>query len=291
MKMKLLVLLLAMTALFVVGCEGEDKIIEVPIDEIPQPPLGVYSISGDQSVVVGWLVSYEADLAAFEVWRSTDDVNYTLVGSVAANLSAFSQEFVDNTVQNGVTYYYAVSAIDDAGQESNFDYSVEGRAADTPRPQGVQTLYDMDVTPSGSGFVLDSFPHVASHDDTETDIYIDSDVNTLYINAGNSTGTNNNVDIQDMGYTEDIYEINVAPLDGWSLNKWAELIVGHTYVIWDSDNFFAKVRVTSMTATSVNLEWAFQLQNGNPDLAPQMQIEKPAQLGKVTQELRASASE
>ncbi|KAA3635332.1 MAG: hypothetical protein DWP97_04955, partial [Calditrichaeota bacterium] len=279
-------------ALFIVGCEGEDKIVEVPIDEIPQPPLGVYSISGDQSVIVGWLVSYEADLAAFEIWRSTDDVNYSLVGSVAADLSAFSQEFVDNTVQNGVTYFYAVSAIDDAGQESNFDYSVEGSAADTPRPQGVVTLYDMgSLSPEYSGLVLDSVPGRAWHDNVNTDIYIDSDVNSLYINAGNSTGTNDNVDIQDMGYTEDIYEINVAPSDGWSSNGWAELIVGHTYVIWDSDNFFAKVRVISMTATSVNLEWAFQLQNGNPDLAPQMQIEKPAQLGKVTQERRASASE
>ena len=128
----------------------------------------------------------------------------------------------------------------------------------------------MALQANASGLMLDTFPAVVAWDNPLADIYIDSDGNALYINAANIA-----VDIQDMGYTESFDDIGWAPTDGWSENGWAELIEGHTYVIWDDDLFFAKIRVEVKGSSSIAIRWAFQLDNGNPELVPQFKNTSP----------------
>jgi hypothetical protein len=67
-----------------------------------------------------------------------------------------------------------------------------------------------------------------------------------------------------MGPTVDIYDIEIAPVSGWSTVKFVEAILGHTYVIWTWDNHFAKVRISSMTDERVVFDWAYQLVEGEP---------------------------
>ena len=73
-------------------------------------------------------------------------------------------------------------------------------------------------------------------------------------------------DIQDMGPTQDIYDIEFAPTSGWNPSKSEVAIAGHTYVIWTWDNHFAKVRISSISANRMVFDWAFQLVEGNVQL-------------------------
>ena len=73
-------------------------------------------------------------------------------------------------------------------------------------------------------------------------------------------------DIQDMGYTTSLDEIQVAPESGWSPTKDVRLISGHTYVVWTWDDHFAKFRVSSISPQRVVFDWAYQLRGGNPFL-------------------------
>ena len=54
---------------------------------------------------------------------------------------------------------------------------------------------------------------------------------------------------------------------GWSPSGTVEAVVGHNYVVWTRDNHFAKFRVTAVSATTVTLDWAYQLDPGNQELA------------------------
>src|SRR5947199_55619 len=83
--------------------------------------------------------------------------------------SSSTTSFADNTVTNGNTYYYAVSAVDLAGQESP-DLSFEN-VFDTPRPEGFGvTLTNSATTDATSGW---DFSGVSRHPsgDPATDMY------------------------------------------------------------------------------------------------------------------------
>jgi hypothetical protein len=69
-----------------------------------------------------------------------------------------------------------------------------------------------------------------------------------------------------MGFTESFDDIDYAPQTGWSENGWAEIIAGHTYVVWTRDLHYAKLRVTSIGSDFVNIRWAYQLDQDNPEL-------------------------
>ena len=75
-------------------------------------------------------------------------------------------------------------------------------------------------------------------------------------------------DIQDMGRTDDIYDIPYAPSSGWASTKDAIAIVGHTYVVWTWDNHYAKVRVKEISGSRIVFDWAFQLVEGEKQLKP-----------------------
>ena len=86
---------------------------------------------------------------------------------------------------------------------------------------------------------------------------------TFFINVADV-----NTDIQDMGYTYDFDDIGYSPSEGWSSIGWTEVIDRHTYIIWTNDNHFAKLRVININGTSsVEFQWAYQTDTGNPELA------------------------
>jgi len=48
-----------------------------------------------------------------------------------------------------------------------------------------------------------------------------------------------------------------------------EVIFGHSYIIWTRDNHFAKLRVNGfIRAYGIVFDWAYQVDPGNPELAP-----------------------
>ena len=252
--MKTLVGILGIAAaLAITGCEIERTVYVE--DLAPTRPTGVTSITGDRAVYLYWDPNGERDLDFYRVYRGPESTGrFDFIGSTG------SESFVDDSVWNGETYYYAVSAVDFAGYES--ELSVEN-VFDTPRPEGYDlTLFDFAVEPGLAAFDISRERRVA-YDDADGDIWIDADVDlgVLFINAADL-----NTDLQDMGYTDNLDDIGWSPESGWSRVGWAQIIEGHTYVVWTRDNHYAKLRAVAVADTWARFDWAYQVDPGNPEL-------------------------
>lgn len=218
----------------------------------PSPPRGVTVFNGDNRVDITWNANRESDLAGYNVYYSyTYNGKYTLIGSTYDNY------FIDDEAVNGNKYYYAVTAYDVNGNESELSTDV---AYSTPRPEGFnETIFDYLRFPNTSGFSFFDYTTVP-YDDQYSDFFFENYNGTYYLDVWDDT------DIQDLGPTNDIYDIPYAPVDGWSATKDAFAIVGHTYVIWTFDNHYAKVRIKNITSDRVVFDWAFQLVSGETQL-------------------------
>lgn len=218
-------------------------------------PVGVYSVTGDEAVALYWYPVEEHDVDEYVVYRSTSAYgDYYEVGHTSRDY------FVDRDLRNGRTYYYAVSAVDPCGNESELSREL---VHDTPRPEGFDArLYDAngDDWPR-SGWEFAGY-RALPWDHADTDVYyIRSDGANWMVAADMDT------DIQDAGYA-DFDDVDWAPEKGWSPTGAVELIPGHVYVVWTRDNHFAKVRVRSVSGGTLVFDWAYQIDNGNPELGP-----------------------
>jgi len=263
MKNLIAILILPLVVLAMVGCDDDNDDILVYEDKVPTTPQGVVSVTGNGEVLVFWNGIYEHDVKLYRVYRSLEATSgYTTIGSVAAvsnpNLDLLIYDYTDGTAVNGTTYFYAVTAVDFADQES--ELSAEN-VFDTPRPDGQGAMYPGDVSEDLAGFNLVTGSTVNWNSEA-ADIFVDrvvvDDGGTLYVypylNAANV-----DTDIQDMGYTDSFDDIGWAPIVGWSELGYCEAVVGHTYVVWTADNHFAKVRITAINAQGViSFQWAYQ---------------------------------
>jgi len=262
--------LLAFVALAVAGCNDNST---APRDVTPPAaPRGLFSITGDGSVKLSWLANTESDLAGYRVYESTcasgPNCPYNRVGATEAT------EFMVTGLTNGVTRYFAVSAVDAAGNESELSHDND---SDTPRPAGSTALNNSVNGLAGAGWDFSAFSKVAANDPaadifygysgglalmTATSVLIQTQPDTLYINN----------EIQDAGYASTLDAVDVSPVGndaGWSPTGTVELIPGHCYIVWTWDNHYAKFRVTGVSPSTVSLDWAYQTDQGNPQLRAQ----------------------
>ncbi len=218
----------------------------------PNAPSGLYAINGDGRVDLFWNYNRESNVTGYNVYFSYSyDGKYTLIGSTQ------NDYYIDFEALNGNRYYYAVAAYDNNGRES--DLSIEEVYA-TPRPEGFnQAIFDYRKFPNNSGYQFSSYS-VLPYDDLNTDIFFENYNGTFYLNVWDDT------DIQDMGSTYDIYDIEFAPLSGWAPTKDELAKIGHTYVIWTWNNRYAKIHIKNITTERVVFDWAYQLVEGERQL-------------------------
>jgi hypothetical protein len=248
----------ALTLPFVAGCEDEGPVV---VDTPPFPPDGVFSVTGDGVVSIYWNQNWESDLAMYRVYRSTADPGpYFKLDDVPA-----SQTFFDDTsVSNGETWFYAVTALDQAGNES--ELSLES-VFDTPRPEGFDlVLVELGQDPSHAGYDFSSLSgQSVPWDGSTTDIYFESTVSGNYIRARSG------VDIQDYGVI-DLVSVDWAPDTGWAPSGSVEAIVDHSYIVrivnGQGDSNWAKFFVRNFGAGTVTLDWAYQAVPNNHELTP-----------------------
>ena len=269
MKIMAGVLMIA-AATLLVGCYTEDRIVYLE-DLPPTRPTGVISVTGDEAVYIYWDPNGEPDLSHYRVYRGFSATGtFTFIGSTT------DEAFSDFDVINGETYYYAISAVDDAGQESGL--SVEN-VHDTPRPEGYNViLYDNATNASVSGFDFSRGLRVPFND-ASADVYVDRDPSLgLFVNAADLY-----TDLQDMGFTDNLDEIGWSPTNGWSPVGWTQIIEGHTYVVWTNNDHYAKLRAVTVADTWVQFDWAYQVDTGNPELVKPAHdsgyLDRPSQLG------------
>jgi hypothetical protein len=237
------------------GCGdfNNDPVVVVTDETPPAPPVGLYSITGDGQVQLIWNASYEPDLAGYRVyWSPAPDGPYALMATTSV------PRYNDRDVDNGVTYFYAVTAFDDHGNESELSREI---VHDTPRPEG-QNLVLFDA--GGASWELSGydFDHYVRRPWSS----IDTDMYFAVVNGRPSmVAADPATDLQDAGYHE-LADLDWAPPSGWTGEDRVTLIPGHSYYVWTRDDHYAKFRVTALDPTRVVVDWAFQIDPSNPEL-------------------------
>lgn len=258
---------------FVAGCGDDCSECPDPAGTSapPFPPDGVFSITGDGVVTVCWNQKTETNIAAYGIYRNPEPTGkYTWIADVSSSecedgLCCYD----DKDVQNGETWWYAVTAINDHNQESA-DLSYEF-VDDTPRPEDYRGLVLMDYLGQDSGRSGYDFSDLSNTarpwNDNTTDIYfgVSNGVRFIYSTAG--------VEIQDYGII-DLVWVDEAPTDGWAPSGRVEAIPGHSYIVripvksgpgnWN----VAKFEVVSVSNASVTMYWAYQEVVDLPELTP-----------------------
>ena len=252
MKKLSIYIIILITTVLIQSCEVYEPYYYEVDTTPPSPPTGAVVSNGDDRVYLFWNLNRELDIAGYNVYYSDSyDGKYYLIGSTVYD------NFIDYDAANGETYYYGICAYDYNGNESELSRDV---IYATPRPEGFnQAIFDFRRFPNNSGYSFSEYS-VLNYDNINTDFFFENFEGDFYLDVWDDT------DIQDMGLTSDIYDIEFAPTTGWSPTKDAIAIVGHTYVIWTWDNHFAKIRISSITSDRMVFDWAYQLQEGNIQL-------------------------
>jgi hypothetical protein len=236
------------------GCHDSSTNV-VAVDYPPHRVEGVTSVTGDQLVTVYWRANQEDDIDHYKIYRNRSATGtFTLIGASTGT------SYADANVVNGDTYFYAVAAVDRAGQESA-ELSIEN-VFDTPRPEGFGVALASDrVNDALSGWDFSAYVRRPSLD-PGADIYYDADVvgGHYLVFAASATS------IQDAGYLA-LRDVNFAPPSGWSADGVVEAIPGHSYILLTRDGHFAKFAVVSRDGNGLVMDWAYQIDPGNPELA------------------------
>jgi hypothetical protein len=253
------------------GCETTKTVYVTPADTTPPSvPRGVYSVTGDHVVSIFWYGGTDEDLAGYRVWRADrPDADYTVITRIDVDPRdpgdpPVDWQYDDTHVSNGHTYYFAVTAFDFDDNESDLSYE---DVFDTPRPAGENVLLDAN-RPSIAAFSLeDEIPVPRGDDRGDVALVYDPELDVLYIEA-----IHDDTYIQDFGFTESLDNVDWAPESGYSALHRAEVIPGHAYVVEVFRDAvsplpnFGKLRVTSMGSTWARIDWAYQIDRGNPEL-------------------------
>ena len=239
---------LLLLALTISSCHEPFVIDTTP----PRPPQGVLATAMDNAAELRWLRNPEPDVAGYRIWVSDRyDGEYEDIGTTT------DIRFVDRGALNGERAYFAISAYDFDDNESDLSRDV---VYATPRPEGFGTkLGNYRTSPLTAGFDFSTYS-VGNYNDDFTDVFFESIDGRNYMNVWEDS------EIQDMGYTNSLYDISVAPAGGWSPSRSVEAIEGHTYVVWTWDDHFAKIRIREITSQRVTFDWAYQIAKSNPDL-------------------------
>lgn len=230
-----------------------DRIVEYDRTP-PSAPTGLYTETGDDFIELFWRSNPESDVAGYNIFVSSSyNGSYELIGS------SRSSYYMDGGARNGNTYYYAVTAYDYEGNESQLSRDV---AYDVPRPEGYDVVLNtFNTVPGYAGYDFSAYS-VVPYEHQYADMYLENYNGTLYMNVRSDT------DIQDLGPTTSILDIKTAPSTGWSSSHDVVLRAGHTYVVWTWDDHYAKFRVSSLSPGRIVFDWAYQLQPSNPMLKP-----------------------
>ncbi len=212
------------------------------------------TVTGDRLIKLTWSPNPESGTDFYRVYRCLSSSGYyELIAETPF------EYFNDYAVYNGVTYFYALSAVNTCGEEGPLtDYLIY----DTPRPQGFYaSITDVSQNPATAGWDFSSYSRCDASSQV-CDIYYEYTGSTGYIVCSDLS-----TDIQDMGWAYSFDDISYAPSGGWSPTGDAEAIVNHIYVIWTRTDNFAKIYVRQVTPTEIVFDWAYQTDPGNRELS------------------------
>ncbi|NQT84096.1 hypothetical protein HQ563_13805, partial [bacterium] len=105
-----------------------------PVDLPPSAPTGLVATPGNGKVTLDWDDNPESDLDGYNVYRRTASGSYDFEAPLTTVADSAD---VDNSVANGTTYYYVVTAVDEAEPPNESEISNEASAI----PSESQTVH------------------------------------------------------------------------------------------------------------------------------------------------------
>lgn len=95
----------------------------------PEAPDGLSATSQDAAIALRWAAPSADDLAGYNVYRSTSSIGEVSgLDPISGSRPTPGTDYVDETAENGTTYHYVVTAVDETGNESD----PSGEVAKTP---------------------------------------------------------------------------------------------------------------------------------------------------------------
>lgn len=239
--------------------------------------------------VPGGITVVALDHANFVVWdsgaRSADDFAFYRVylydGSTSYLLGETDSEgFIDLLAANGTTFTYFVTSVDDYGHESQGSAAADG----TPRPDfHGEIVYDYFARPDLSGFAFqedEATNPVVDGDAAARDFRLETDAQGWWLVPGPG------VTVYPQGFETTALKcgpaadascvsLDVAPTSGYQSGD-VGLLPQTTYVLRipaQGGSRYATIRVELLGFDQAGdplmiFDWAYQLQVGNPNLAP-----------------------
>jgi hypothetical protein len=273
-----LALLCLSIAGLIVSCNDNGVTIANPKDLAP--PLGLESVTKDESVILTWEASnYDEGRQGFQVYQASGTQTGTPqdipsafgtapVEQIAATASAGSFNVVVDSLLNGVTYSFLVVAYKDDGNTLSRPSNI---VTDTPRRESPGTITLINGTGNPRYLDVAADPPVASTSSTGADILAQS----FNAGAGDRHGMvgQNGARVQDLGYVSNWDEIDAAPLGAGSYpdaSYSVEVLPGHVYAVFTGDNHYAKIWIVSLNSSDFGytVRVAYQPQVGNTELKP-----------------------
>ena len=251
----------------------------VPAPVPPADPGSVEAVALDNAVFLRWSANARtaADFSFYRVYLLEGDGSTFLLGETD------SEGFLDLLAQNGNTYSYFATAVDDQGHESSGSVAAVG----TPRPDyHGEWIYAFEDVPGSSGFRFEvdemNYPIMeGTSPDRHFRMEVDQDGwwlvpgpgTQIYDGLWETTALKCGV-----ASDSDCFALDVAPLTGYGSFD-MPLYTQSTYVLRvtgdDGQQHYGAIRVELLGydqdgAAIMIFDWEYQLQAGNPNLAPRM---------------------
>ena len=257
------------------GGETATSAVSVFVPFVTPPPIPdvpyVIALDGANYLTWGTASRGDADFSFYRVYL--DDAGSTfLLGETD------SEGFLDLLAQNGSTYSYFVTALDDDGHESVGSVL----AAGTPRPDyHGEWIYAYEDVPAQSGFFFQTDEGdvaIVNPDVDAWDFRIESDGVQWWLRTNGGAAVHDNGGFVTSalkcgpGADFDCTDVPVAPTTNYATGLF-EMVPQTTYVIRVNDTdgvHYGAIRVEFLGFDTTNaimiFDWAYQLQPGNVNL-------------------------
>jgi len=91
----------------------------------PSPPANLSVLQVDNSIELTWDANNDTGLAGYNVYRAEQSFNTTENATQLNSRLINETRFTDTELEDGITYFYRVTAVDDSGNESELSNIVE----------------------------------------------------------------------------------------------------------------------------------------------------------------------
>jgi len=261
------------------GCNDDDDVVDVTP---PAIPAGVSSITADGEIILYWIPNRELDLDGYRIWWSVDNNSFEELDDI----DAFDPDYYDAGtgegddymlyfdfgIANGSENFYAVTAYDLAGNESELSLEY---VRDVPRPEGDVVLQRNDLVRQASGFDFSGAVTDPSPQDyllASTDVWFEVDEYGVPLLVLPAPSGQREIRVQDYGFVG-FDGLSIAPASGYSRRDRVEAIAGHCYafeIVTDPGGLellnYAKLYIKSVDANQVSMRWGYQEVSGEPQL-------------------------